>query len=217
MTIRRVDFWQLAPDKVGEFLDLGNQIYERIIPLGAVRKGLAAVTGGGMGNRFSTLITDFASMAAYGTAMDAFLNDQDGLQLWNQLLSAGSPAQYLGNSVLRKLAQFGADEPDAVGAISSVRIWQATPDQEALLLSAFEALAPHQEPLGGHTNVWRAEYAGPNAGNLVSTTSFPNWAALGQWNDMLASDPQVRRTLEPFQKAGVASTQVSATTAIRIN
>jgi hypothetical protein len=40
--------------------------------------------------------------------------------------------------------------------------------------------------------VWRATYAGPDAGTLIVTAEFPSWAALSEWQTKSAADAEFR-------------------------
>lgn len=48
--------------------------------------------------------------------------------------------------------------------------------------------------------VWRATYAGPDAGTLIVTAEFPSWAALSEWQNKSAADPEFRAWVANLDK-----------------
>jgi ABC-type sugar transport system substrate-binding protein len=48
--------------------------------------------------------------------------------------------------------------------------------------------------------VWKAQYAGEMAGSIAVAVEYPDLAALARYNDLMASDPELRAWLQSLDK-----------------
>jgi hypothetical protein len=196
MTVRRGDSWEPKPGRIGDLIATFKEMKSAVAnyDVEAFRLMRINAGSGGPGNlgagSFYTNV-DFASAEAYGEYMEAVRSDETVQNLWAELFSESSPAIQRGCGLLRLTIRDGAPPPGPEGAVTFVRAWRIEPDAEERARAAGLVARKHFEPLGGHRLVFRPMLPNDSGANIITSISFPGWAALGAFLDKLDNEPEL--------------------------
>lgn len=105
-------------------------------------------------------------------------------------------------SVLAATLFLGMSAPLLAESVSTSRVIVVQTDNLDGYLQELETGRAHMKRLGitSTLRIWKAKFAGPNAGNLVITIEFPSLAALAKDDEKMAADPAVQTWLKGLGK-----------------
>ncbi|MFW6074793.1 MAG: hypothetical protein ACOC9Y_04310 [Chloroflexota bacterium] len=213
MDVRRVDFWHVKPGRLKDFVEDFNEFFEECNKLGTFGRDirLVQISAGGQAPMFSHYwFGDWDSMEAYGAFIDEARDCDDLQEKWRGFFAEDSPAAHAGTSIVLKLAELGAPAPAKVGATAVVRTWRTKPGQHGTLIDIGKKMEPHWKKFNGHSEAWRAEFAGPFSGNVITSTVFPDSRTLGKWMDYATSNEEIQRIIDEMRTGSAPPEMLSS-------
>lgn len=200
MTVRRVDFWQVKPGRLADFVNQYEEFKSSLQQLetNGANVRLVRVGTSGRGPAPVYWSADWDSMAAYGAFIDEGGAHEDIQEHWMNFFSEGSPVVHDGTVLLQSLGEYGAPEATDVGSVLLVRLWQRKAGFDSVAQATQEQLSPHYAKFGGHGTVSRSIIAGPGTGNVNVRLTFPDMASLGGYLDETMTNPEIRQIIAPF-------------------
>lgn len=207
MEVRRVDFWNVKSGRHQDFINDFNTFVDVNKKLSTFGHNIRLVMAGVNGQSPSFThywFGDWDSMEAYGAFIDEARANEEQQRHWMGFHGDNSPVVHAGTSILTKMAEFGAPTPAKAGATAIVRTWRVKPGHYQTLLDGGKQMEPHWKKFDGHSEAWRAEFAGPFAGSIITSTAFPDAATLGKWMDYASSSDEVQQTVSELRRADSA-------------
>lgn len=206
MTIRRVDFAQVKPGRLQEYVEVFNDMKQAMSNISRPTVRLMLVNHGEAGPANLTTghcytVADFASGSAYGEFMNAAREDEQVQHVWAHIHSADSPVVHRGSGLLYRFEEGGAPEPPADGSVAFVRAWKIAPGMTEIARAAGAVMNRHAEAHGGHYQVMRPMIAPSSGPNVIVSFTFPDWAGLGAFLDEINTNPEIQKVAESFRSA----------------
>lgn len=200
MTVRRVDFWQVKPGRLAEFVKQYEEFKSTLQQLETNGSNVTLVRVGTSGRGPAPVywFGDWESMAAYGAFIDEAGAHEVAQEHWSNFFSVDSPVIHDGTVILRKLGDYGAPDPTAVGSVVLVRLIQGKAGFDSVAQELQEQLSPHYAKFGGNGTVWRSIVAGSGTGNVNVRLAFPDMVSLGGYLDEVMANPEIRQIIAPY-------------------
>ena len=221
MTVRRVDFAQIKPGRLQEYVEVFNDMKEAMSAIIAPTVRLMLINHGENGPANLTTghcysVVDFDSAAAYGEFMNAAREDEGIQKVWRQINSAESPIVHRGSGLLHQIEAGGATAPDQDGSVAFVRAWKIAPGMMEVARAAGAVMNKHAEASGGHYQVMRPMVSPSSGPNVIVSFTFPDWTGLGAFLDEVNDNPEIQQVAESFRSATPPGVILGAGIATRI-